>query len=332
LTPTSSACASANEAFVKVLVTGADGFVGRHLVARLLEAGHQVSAACRPGGEPPARWLGPQWRQGVQVVPFEVTDPASIRAALRDPCEAIVHLAAVATVREARQDPGHAWVVNAAGTARLLDAVIEARARDGGDPKILVVSSAEVYGSGPPSPRVETDPLCPQSSYAASKAAGEIAALEAWRRAGVRAVIARPFQHTGPQQALQYVVPSFVHRLAAAKASGSTRVPTGNLEPIRDLLDVRDVIEAYLGLLTQGVAGQVYNIARGEGVTLRELFDQLADLIGLRAEPVPDPALIRTGDIPYLVGDPNKLCRATGWSPKITLDQTLREVVDAQAH
>lgn len=317
---------------MRVLVTGADGFVGRHLVARLLEEGHHVLAACRPGGAPPDRWLDPRWQQAVQGVPFELTDPASIRATLRDPCEAIVHLAAVATVREARQDPGRAWVVNAAGTARLLEAVIDARTRNGGDPLILVVSSAEVYGSGPASPRVETDPLCPQTPYAASKAGGEIAALEARRRAGLRTVIARPFQHTGPYQPLQYVVPSFVQRLAAAKASGSTRVPTGNLEPIRDVLDVRDVVEAYIGLLSQGVPGEVYNIARGEGVKLGEVFDRLADLIDVKAEPLLDPALIRTGDIPYLVGDPNKLRRATGWSPKITLDQTLRDIVDAQAH
>jgi GDP-4-dehydro-6-deoxy-D-mannose reductase len=109
-------------------------------------------------------------------------------------------------------------------------------------------------------------------------------------------------------------------------------VPTGNLDPVRDLLDVRDVAEAYLGLLANGVPGEVYNVSRGEGMTLRDLFHEVADLVGVRAEPVPDPSLIRAGDIPYLVGDSTKLRRATGWAPSLALKQTLREMVDAQAY
>ena len=317
---------------MRVLVTGADGFVGRHLVPRLVETGHEVSAACRPGGQPLEIWLGERWRNAVRLVPFELADPAGVRAALTPPCDAIIHLAAVATVSEARQDPGRAWVVNAAGTARLLEAVIDVRAHDGVDSLVLAVSSAEVYGKGSAVPRTESDPLQPQSAYAASKAGTEIAALEAWRRVGLRVLVARPFTHTGPGQSQPYVVPSFIQRLRAAKETGATQVATGNLEPVRDLLDVRDVAEAYLGLLANGVPGEVYNISRGEGVTLRDLFHEVADLVGVRAEPVADPSLIRAGDIPYLVGDSTKLRRATGWAPTLKLQQTLREMVDAQTH
>lgn len=317
---------------MKVLVTGADGFVGSHLVPRLVETGHEVMAACRPGGEPVANWLGDRWRNAVQVVPFELNDSALVRAAVTPLCDAIVHLAAVASVSEARQDPGRAWVINAAGTARLMEATIAARDEDGTDPLILVVSSAEVYGAGPATPRMETDPLFPRSLYAASKVGTEVAALEAWRRAGLRVVIARPFPHTGPRQPLPYVVPSFVQRLLAAKVTGATRVPTGNLEPVRDLLDVRDVAEAYLGLLANGVPGDIYNISRGQGITLRELFRRIADLVGIRADPVPDPSLVRANDIPHLVGDPTKLRQATGWSPSLSLEQTLRDMLNAQAH
>ena len=317
---------------MRVLVTGADGFVGRHLVPRLVETGHEVSAACRPGGAALHDWLGPRWHDAVRLVPFELTDPAAVRAALTPPCDAIIHLAAVATVSEARQDPGRAWVVNAAGTARLLETVIDMRAHDGVDPMVLVVSSAEVYGRGSAVPRTESDPPQPQSAYAASKAGTEIAALEAWRRVGLRVMVARPFTHTGPGQPPPYVVPSFIQRLRAAKETGAGRVPTGNLDPVRDLLDVRDVVEAYLGLLANGVAGELYNISRGEGMTLRDVFHEVADLVGVTAEPVPDPSLIRAGDIPYLVGDSTKLRRTTGWAPTLKLEQTLREMVDAQAH
>ena len=317
---------------MRVLVTGADGFVGRHLVEQLVEAGHEVSAGCRPGGDPAQGWLTPRGRDQVTVVPLELSDSESVSAALSRPMDAIIHLAEVASGSEARQDPGRAWVVNAAGTARLVDSAVALRDGGGVDPLVLVVSSAEVYGNGPAASRVETDPLCPQSPYAASKLGAEVAALEAWRRAGLRVVIARPFPHTGPGQSLLYVVPAFLQRLRAARAAGAGRVPTGNLDPVRDLLDVRDVVSAYIGLLAQGVPGEAYNIARGEGVALREIFRRLGDLLGVRVEPVPDPTLLRPGDIQYLVGDANKLRRATGWSPRITLEQTLREMVDAPSH
>jgi GDP-4-dehydro-6-deoxy-D-mannose reductase len=317
---------------VKVLVTGADGFVGRHLVARLVELGHEVVAGCRPGGEPLDHWMGNRWRRAVTMVPLELSDASTIEAAVSSGCEAIIHLAAVASVSEARQDPGKAWEVNAAGTARLVEAAAQLRSAGKGDPLVLIASSAEVYGKGRGAPRVETDPIEPQSSYAASKAASELAALEVWRRTELRVIIARPFPHTGAEQPEHFVVPAFAARLRAAKLSGDTRVSTGNLDPVRDLLDVRDVVEAYLALLASGVPGEIYNVARGEGISLRELFARLAKLVGVRVEPVTDPALVRSGDIPHLVGNVAKLRQTTGWSPAIALDQTLREVVDAQAH
>jgi GDP-4-dehydro-6-deoxy-D-mannose reductase len=313
---------------MRVLVTGADGFVGRHVVEQLVDAGHAVWAGCRPGGEPASRWLGPQARERATLLPLEITDSASVATALSQPFEAIVHLAAVASGSEARQDPGRAWVVNAAGTARLVDAAVTLRTK-GADPLLLVVSSAEVYGNGPASPRVETDPLLPQSPYAASKVGAEVAALEAWRRTGLRVVVARAFPHTGPGQLPIYVVPAFLERLRAAQASGAGEVRTGNLDPVRDLLDVRDVAAAYIALLSQGSPGEAYNVARGEGITLRALFGRLAELLGAAVTPLPDPSLMRPGDIQYLVGDAGKLRRATGWSPRFTLEQTLREMVDA---
>jgi GDP-4-dehydro-6-deoxy-D-mannose reductase len=276
--------------------------------------------------------LTPRALKQVTLLPLEISDSESVRAALRPPLDAIIHLAAVASGSEARQDPGRAWVVNAAGTARLVHSALLLRDRAGVDPLVLVVSSAEVYGHGPAKPRVETDPLSPQSPYAASKVGSEVAALEAWRRASLRVVIARPFPHTGTGQSQLYVIPAFLQRLRAAREAKATQVPTGNLDPVRDLLDVRDVARAYIELLVSGAPGEAYNVARGEGVTLRELFRRLADLAGVNVEPVPDAALMRSGDIQYLVGDASKLNRATGWSPRITLEQTLREMVDAQAH
>jgi GDP-4-dehydro-6-deoxy-D-mannose reductase len=109
-------------------------------------------------------------------------------------------------------------------------------------------------------------------------------------------------------------------------------VPTGNLAPVRDLLDVRDVVAAYLLLLERGAPGTVYNVARGEGVALSEVFHRLARLVGVEVEPVSDPSLARSSDIPHLVGDAARLREATGWAPVYTLDDMLRDTVDAETH
>jgi GDP-4-dehydro-6-deoxy-D-mannose reductase len=312
---------------VRVLVTGADGFVGQWLVQALLRAGHAVTGAVRDGTPMPGR-LTPAELAAVRWVPLDLADPESVAAVTRAPAEAVVHLAAVASSVEAGRDPGHAWSVNAAGTARLVEGFAAGAAR----PRVLVVSTGEVYGRGAARPRRETDPIDPVSPYAATKAAAEIAALEAGRRTGLPVMVARPFPHTGPGQTTTYVAPAFLDRILLARRTGAVAVKTGNLDPVRELLDVRDVAEAYLRLLERGRAGEVYNVARGEGISIGELFERLADAAGVRVLPEPDPSLLRPTDVPHLVGDPTKCQRETGWSATRPLDQTLRDLVDAQAH
>jgi GDP-4-dehydro-6-deoxy-D-mannose reductase len=188
-----------------------------------------------------------------------------------------------------------------------------------------------VYGAGSGAARQEADRLEPVSAYAASKVGAEVAAIEAWRRTGVKVVIARPFGHTGPGQTTTYVVPSWAAGIKAARRGGATEVSVGNLAPVRDLLDVRDVVAAYRLLLQDGRPGEAYNVSRGEAIALGDVFRRLAAIVGAHVVPVADPALVRRADIPHLVGDSTKLRRATGWAPTIALEQTLQELVDAQA-
>ncbi|MBW8773264.1 MAG: NAD-dependent epimerase/dehydratase family protein, partial [Gemmatimonadetes bacterium] len=252
---------------MKVLVTGADGFVGQWLVRALLGAGHAVTGAVRDGRPMPGR-LVPEELAAVKWVPLDLEDAASVQGLAQEPADGVIHLAAVASSVEAGRDPAHAWAVNAAGTARLVESIATGGGRAG---RVLVVSTGEVYGPGEPRPRRETDPVKPVSPYAASKAAAEIAAIEAGRRTGIGVVVARPFPHTGPGQTTTYVAPAFLDRILFAQRTGAVAVKTGNLDPVRELLDVRDVADAYITLLERGRAGEVYNVARGEGIAIGEL-------------------------------------------------------------
>src|SRR5438270_827485 len=322
--------------FVTRKVTDADGFVGRWLVRRLLADGREVYGAVRPGQSPPpvapAADLTPAERDAVRWLPLELTDAESVRRAVDLPYDAVVHLAAISSGVDATRDPGFAWTVNAAGTARVVQVLAEAKRVARADPVVLVVSTGEVYGAcGDQRPRRETDPIAPTSPYAASKAGAELAALEAWRRTGLRVVVARAFAHTGPGQDARFVVPAFAERLRFAKRVGAPVVKVGNLEPVREFLHVRDVVDAYVRLLVRGQAGETYNVASGEGISLEQLFDRLAGLIGVRPLTEADPDLVRSGEILHLVGDATKLRAATGWAPRYSLDDTLREVVHAQA-
>lgn len=317
---------------MKTLVTGANGFVGGWLVRRLLHDGHEVIGAAGPetgsGGV-----LDEDERRRVTWLRLDLDAPESVGEVARAgaDADAVVHLAAASSVAASVADPTPTWRVNTVGTVALLEALAAGRPGRAATPTVLLVSTGEVYGPGPVRPRTEDDPIRPVSPYAASKAGAEIAALEISRRTGLRVVVARPFPHTGPGQSTRFVVPAFVERLRIAARARAPVVKTGNLEPVRDLLDVRDVVEAYIGLITRGIPGEVYNVASGDGISLGALFDRIGRLLGHRAIPEPDPGLARAVDIPHLVGDAARLRAATGWTPHHALDQTLQLMIDAQA-
>jgi len=316
---------------MRVLVTGADGFVGGWLVRDLLGAGHQVVGAVRLGGGP-APLLSERERVRVRWIDFDLLAPASVTALGGIAVDAVVHLAAVASGTDARQDPGHAWTVNAAGTARLCEELGQTREAEGAKPTVILASTGEVYGEGLGRPSLENDPVRPRSPYAASKHGAEIAALEVADRTGLKVIVARAFPHTGPGQSDKYVVPVLAQRLRTAKRIGAPVIKTGNLTPIRDLLDVRDVARAYRLLAERGRPGETYNIARGVGVPLSDVVDRLAALLDHRVIVEPDPNLLRSNDLQYLVGDPSRIRGEMGWDPTIAVDQTLKDVLDAQAN
>ncbi len=314
---------------MKVLVTGADGFVGAWVVRELLRHGHHVVGGIRIGGTPPHE-LAEGERLRVQWVDFDLLSADSVNALARLGPDGVIHLAAVASGADARRDPGYAWTVNAAGTARLAEAFGAAGVEGRALPRLLVVSTGEVYGQAE-RPCVETDPVLPCSPYAASKVGAEVAAWEVSRRTGLPVIVARAFPHTGPGQSDKYVVPALALRLRTATRIGAPAINTGNLEPVRDFLDVRDVAAAYRLLLERGSAGETYNVARGVGISLGDVVERLMAAIGHRVLLEPDPALSRPNDLKFLVGNSSKLARDTGWAPAVSFDQTLEDLLDAQA-
>lgn len=308
---------------MRVLVTGADGFVGKWTCLALLEAGHEVHGGVRRLVDLGA--LPGEWRERLQAVRWvecELRSPGSADAALGGRPDVIVHLAAMASGAEARANPVGAWDINCLGTCELLYAM----ERAGLAARFILASTGEVYGRGLRRPASESDPVAPCSPYAASKAGAEVAALEFHRRTGGDAIIVRPFAQTGPGQRADFVAPAFARRIRAAREAGAGQITVGNLDPVREFLDVRDVASALVLLLTAGGAGEIYNIAQGSGLALVDLFNQLAELLDWHGRPVADPALFRAADIPMLVGDGSRLA-SLGWRARYDLRQTLSDLI-----
>ncbi len=300
---------------MRVLVIGADGFVGRHLERFLSGAGDDVLSI-----------YGPQTGSGPQddrVV--DVRDGAAVhRAVERARPDAIVHLAAVSSVAHSHAEPELTFHVNALGA---LHACMALKACAPGA-RLLLVASGEVYGSVAPGRRAtEHDSLAPLSPYAASKLAAEAIGLQFARSYGLSIVSARSFNHLGPGQAPAFVAPSFARQVELARRGGDSTISVGNLQPVRDFLHVQDVVRAYRLLLERGKAGEAYNVCSGEGRSIQSLLDELAKLAGIEVHAQVDPARFRPSDIPYLVGDAAKL-KALGWAPTHTVTDALRAVLD----
>lgn len=274
--------------------------------------------------------LPPEVAARVTWAAFDLEDPARVQALVRDhPAAEIFHLAAFTSVGRSWSDAAAAFRVNAIGTLFLLQAVAAARETGAGDPRILVVGSAEAYGASAQAgrPLAEDAPLRPLSPYAVSKAAQEMLALQAHRASGLWAVVARSFNHTGPGQRPPFAAGEFALQLRAAKRAGApARIAVGNLDARRDFTDVRDVARAYRLLIERGEAGRVYNVCRGEAVSLREILLRLAEIAGVRAEPVVEPGHLRPVDLPEVVGDPAALAAATGWHPQVDLRRSLEDL------
>jgi GDP-4-dehydro-6-deoxy-D-mannose reductase len=311
---------------MRILITGITGFVGVHLARHLLvtKAG-EVFGLARDRG-----WTGAAddvaLRLSVEAV--NLLDTHAVCAVLNDAQpQQIYHLAGYADAGGSFADPHGAWEGNLAATQSLYEAILDW----GGKPRVLFVSSGAIYGEPERANEiiVEATELRPSSPYAASKAAADLLSYQFGRTHGLDIIRVRPFNHIGPGQSARYAVANFARQIVAIEQGTQPAVlRVGNLEPCRDLTDVRDVVRGYGLLMGKGKPGEAYNLASGTTRPMRVYLDLLLRHSNTKVAVEADPTLLRSADPTIPLIDVSKLKAATGWRPEIPLEQTLRDVLE----
>ncbi len=312
---------------MRALITGITGFAGSHLAEYLL--------ADHPGVEVFGlyRWRSrmeniEHVRSKVKLLECDLRDYTSVHAALAaSRPDYIFHLAAQSFVPSSWTAPNETLTTNISGQTNLFEAI---RAL-GLDPVVQIACSSEQYGLVLPDevPIKETNPLRPLSPYAVSKVTQDYLGYQYFMSYGLKAIRTRGFNHTGPRRGHVFVTSNFCSQVAAIELGLQEPViRVGNLDAVRDFTDVRDMVRAYWLAVTKGRPGEVYNIATGRGIVIREMLDKIIGMAQVEVKVETDPARLRPSDVEILIGDSSKFRADTGWEPRIPFDQTLRDLLD----
>ncbi len=294
-----------------VLVTGAGGFVGQHLMREweLGEGDYAVDMS-----------LDFEAPDGVRKVRWQIPSSAPHKLGT---VKYIIHLAAISSVARSFKEKEAVININLNGTISILDYIKEKSP----DARLLFISSAGVYGSNE-GIITEEDALHPINPYAESKAAAERAVLREFEKSGIDVVIARPFTHFGPGQSPGFALPSFCRRIIKAIDTDENSIRVGNVESIRDYLYVTDVVRAYKHILKSGKSGEVYNVCTGTGISVRDMVEILIEISGADLSLDIDRELFRPADIDFQMGDPSKLKSLHGWHPSVSRRTGLEKLYD----
>lgn len=304
-----------------VLVTGADGFIGSHLVERLLAEGCRVRALSYYNSFNYWGWLEDISHPGLEVVCGDVRDPNFCRHICRD-IDTVFHLAALIAIPYSYVAPDSYVDTNVKGTLNMLQA-----ARDCGVRRIIVTSTSEVYGTAMYVPIDEKHPRQPQSPYSATKIGADAIAKSFYNAFDLPVVIARPFNTYGPRQSARAIIPTIITQIA----SGKKEIKVGDLTPTRDFNYVEDTAAGFVSLArAEGIEGKEINICTGTEVSMKETLDIIADLMGGGVTYVTDPERLRPGksEVFRLCGDNTLITSLTDWRPRFSLRDGLQRCVD----
>lgn len=294
---------------MRILVTGASGFVGRHLIDHLRSTGDSVVG-----------WgLGPDGDD--ELTKLDLLDADAVARVDLGGLDAVIHLAALAQVADSFSEPGRYIAANTAMQINLMERLLGQKVR----PKVLVVSTGGVYAGGG-ALLSEESATAPNNPYVISKLAQELLG-QYYAQRGLPTIIARPFNHIGPGQPTGYLVADLASQIVALEATGGGEVRVGNLESERDYTDVRDVARAYRCLVRSGRSGATYNVCSGRSYTGDEILARLRALATVDVEVAHDVGLARPTDIATVTASNAKLHRDTGWEPELSLDQTLADTI-----
>lgn len=313
---------------MKALITGITGFAGSHLADYLLAEHPDVEVFGI------YRWRSKMdniehLKEGqVTLIEADLRDYTSMRRAVeKSQPDYIFHLAAQSFVPSSWIAPNDTFSINAQGQINLFEAVRELKL----DPAIQLACSSEQYGLVHPeeTPIKETNPLRPLSPYAVSKVAQDYLGYQYFQSYGIRAIRTRGFNHTGPRRGHVFVTSNFCRQVAAIEAGRQEPViRVGNLDAIRDFTDVRDMVRAYWLAVTKAKPGEVYNIATGNGIHIRDLLQMILDRSKVEVKIEVDPDRLRPSDVEILIGDSSKFRADTGWEPQVPFEKTLNDLLD----
>lgn len=305
----------------KVLVTGAGGFVGLHLID-LLKKDYRIIGLTHPDKIPES--------ENLKVIEGNILDKNLIEDIINnEKPDSIIHLAAKTSTWQS--DPADAFKVNLFGTLHIYQAVSALREKGGYNPKILFISSAEVYGKTDNTDKItEKSPLNPVNFYGVSKLGADRLSFAYATSQKLNVIIIRPFNHTGPGQTKGFFIPDMASQIVEIENDPSkSEISVGNLESVRDLSDVRDIVMAYKLAIEKDLSpGEAYNVCSGNGYKMKDLLEKLLKMAKKQITVVDDPKRIRPTDIQTTVGDNSKFVSETGWNPKYTIDQTLKDTLD----
>jgi len=299
-----------------ILVTGAAGFVGGHMLELLAPDEVELVAWHRPGAPPPIDLPASKWE------PVDLLDRTAVRETIARLRPATVyHCAGAAHVGRSWESVEPTFAINVRGTHNLFDALCEA----GVEARVLIPGSAMVYA--PSSERIrEGHSTIPDSPYGLSKLAQEL--VGSGNPGGPEAFIARAFNHLGARQDPGFVASGFARRIADIEAGRwAPEIDVGNLDARRDLTDVRDTVRAYRIIVERGTPGRAYNVCTGRAVSIRDLLDMLLARARVPVQITVDPARYRPSDLPVVVGDPSRIQQELGWTADIPLERTLEDLL-----